>query len=475
MASRSLVQFVELSQRPVTCGYCRTPGSVSQGLWLERLRVQDYQDLLDRGWRRSGRFVYKPSMEVTCCPLYTIRCSAKDFQPSKSQRKVVRRVINFLQTGAKDKNQESITSSLKPKSDVDIQDKKKNAIEESESMKFRRIEGLKKAKIRRAEMKLAKKAKLGIETKKEAGKPIPKKLPKSLSDLVPISNYYSVNEKVDQEQDINAKHKFCLRLVKADLKDREFMRSFHESFSVYQRYQQVVHKESEEDCEIQTFASFLCDSPLLFEGRSSSGGEEVLLGAFHQQYLVDDKIVAVAVLDILPYCVSSVYFYYDPVFWGKGNLSPGTYSALREVQLTKQLATLLPDLCYYYMGYYVHSCPKMTYKGKFHPSDLLSPALGSWHPLPPCRELLDKSKYSDFSEVVVTTPAPPRETPDLSQVSLMVAGKETTVDKWREEVEESKIQLVAGYRQLVGQHLGEVMLLHQYGAQDSDTSDSDSD
>ena len=38
----------------------------------------------------------------------------------------------------------------------------------------------------------------------------------------------------------------------------------------------------------------------------------VELGAFHQQYLVDGKIVAVAVLDILPNCLSSVYLYYDP-------------------------------------------------------------------------------------------------------------------------------------------------------------------
>ena len=36
-------------------------------------------------------YVYKPSMEVTCCPLYTIRCPASSFNPSKSQRRVVSR------------------------------------------------------------------------------------------------------------------------------------------------------------------------------------------------------------------------------------------------------------------------------------------------------------------------------------------------------------------------------------------------
>ena len=37
-------------------------------------------------------------------------------------------------------------------------------------------------------------------------------------------------------------------------------------------------------------------------------------------------MIAVGVMDILPYCVSSVYFYYDPDY---SFLSPGVYSALR--------------------------------------------------------------------------------------------------------------------------------------------------
>jgi hypothetical protein len=37
------------------------------------MTVQDYQDLIDRGWRRSGRYCYKPTMHIMCCPMYTIR------------------------------------------------------------------------------------------------------------------------------------------------------------------------------------------------------------------------------------------------------------------------------------------------------------------------------------------------------------------------------------------------------------------
>lgn len=49
-------------------------------------------------------------------------------------------------------------------------------------------------------------------------------------------------------------------------------------------------------------------------------------GSFHQLYILDGKVIAVGVIDILPKCVSSVYLYYDPDY---SFLSLGTYSALR--------------------------------------------------------------------------------------------------------------------------------------------------
>lgn len=43
------------------------------GMWADQLTVNDYQDLIDRGWRRSGKYCYKPIMNQTCCPQYPIR------------------------------------------------------------------------------------------------------------------------------------------------------------------------------------------------------------------------------------------------------------------------------------------------------------------------------------------------------------------------------------------------------------------
>ncbi|XP_027335180.1 arginyl-tRNA--protein transferase 2-like isoform X1 [Abrus precatorius] len=89
---------VDCGRRRTSCGYCRSPrhSSISHGIWAHSLTVYDYQDLLDRGWRRSGSFLYKPEMERTCCPSYTIRLKANDFVPSKEQLRVSRRMQRFL-------------------------------------------------------------------------------------------------------------------------------------------------------------------------------------------------------------------------------------------------------------------------------------------------------------------------------------------------------------------------------------------
>ncbi|XP_011705272.1 PREDICTED: arginyl-tRNA--protein transferase 1-like [Wasmannia auropunctata] len=56
------------------CGYCKNPDTnFSHGMWAYMLTVHDYQSLIDRGWRRSGMYCYKPTMNLTCCPQYTIK------------------------------------------------------------------------------------------------------------------------------------------------------------------------------------------------------------------------------------------------------------------------------------------------------------------------------------------------------------------------------------------------------------------
>ena len=72
-------------------------------MWAHELRPEDYQDLIDRGWRRSGKYCYKPSMSIMCCPSYTIKCAVEDFKMSKSQKKVLKNFTKFLASGVKGK------------------------------------------------------------------------------------------------------------------------------------------------------------------------------------------------------------------------------------------------------------------------------------------------------------------------------------------------------------------------------------
>ncbi|EEF35529.1 arginyl-tRNA--protein transferase 2 isoform X2 [Ricinus communis] len=96
--SRGETVVVDCGRRKSSCGYCRSGArtSISHGLWAHSISVDDYQDLLDRGWRRSGCFLYKPEMERTCCPSYTIRLRASDFVPLKEQLRVFRKMQRFL-------------------------------------------------------------------------------------------------------------------------------------------------------------------------------------------------------------------------------------------------------------------------------------------------------------------------------------------------------------------------------------------
>lgn len=69
----------------------------------------------------------------------------------------------------------------------------------------------------------------------------------------------------------------------------------------------------------------------------------------------------------------------------------------REIQLTREMRRSDPTLQYYYLGYYVHSCRKMRYKGQYQGSDLLCPETHTWHPIEKVRDMLDVNKYSRFS------------------------------------------------------------------------------
>ncbi|ELK11277.1 Arginyl-tRNA--protein transferase 1 [Pteropus alecto] len=443
------------------CGYCESEeGKVSCGMWAHTMTVQDYQDLIDRGWRRSGKYVYKPVMNQTCCPQYTIRCRPLQFQPSKSHKKVLKKMLKFLAKGEISRgncedepmeptmedavagdvaliNKLDIQCDLKTLSD-DLKEslkseerKKGKSAKKAEShdlIQSQNIEAklgsgepshsigvltvpkpgkgadLSKPPCRKAKeiRKERKRLKLmqqnpagelqGFQSRGEALSLFPPKArsnqPKSLEDLIfeslpenashklevrvvrsspPSSQFkatmlesfqvYKRYQMVIHKQPPDKPTVSQVRLVPVSFEDPEFKSSFSQSFSLYVKYQMAIHQDPPDECGKTEFTRFLCSSPL--EAENPPNGPACGYGSFHQQYWLDGKIIAVGVIDILPYCVSSVYLYYDPDY---SFLSLGVYSALREIAFTRQLHEKTSQLSYYYMGFYIHSCPKMKYK-----------------------------------------------------------------------------------------------------------------
>jgi len=124
------------------------------------------------------------------------------------------------------------------------------------------------------------------------------------------------------------------------------------------------------------------------------------------------------VTDVLPSCLSSVYFFYDPDLHP---LTLGTLGALFEIAFVRQSNHSRPEFRFYYMGFYIHSCAKMRYKGNFSPSYLLCPKTYSWHLLnKEIRSQLDVQKYVVFQkqneESNVTNVTVEQE--DIKQVGL---------------------------------------------------------
>ncbi|KAK9061045.1 hypothetical protein SSX86_018225 [Deinandra increscens subsp. villosa] len=467
---------VDVGRRRSSCGYCKSGShtSITHGLWAHSLTVHDYQALLDRGWRRSGCFLYKPEMEKTCCPSYTIRLKASDFVPSKEQARVSKRMQRFLDGSLNIKNSDeqkgtssasSIQKELSPASSVqkdiivdnpnrlpsnnndqmidylsdlinsvvltcielgefpsEIQfpkasvksvapNKKKLQVEEAHHLVYTsNISFQLAASLRRVHK--------SVGTEKDAkfvAEMLASHLDSSASNIsLSIKacnghiNFYSTATPTQADATVgkpivskggssNNPEKFQVK--RQNLEIRLKRSTFDpEEYELYRKYQIRVHNDTPDHVTESSYKRFLVDSPLIFVQSNGDGSAPSCgFGSFHQQYLVNGRLVAVGVVDILPKCLSSKYLFWDPDL---AFLSLGKYSALQEINWVKESQSQCPTLQYYYLGYYIHSCNKMRYKAAYRPSELLCPLRYEWVSFDIAKRLLDRKPYvvlSDFA------------------------------------------------------------------------------
>jgi arginine-tRNA-protein transferase len=87
------------------------------------------------------------------------------------------------------------------------------------------------------------------------------------------------------------------------------------------------------------------------------------------RYLFEDRLIAVALVDCGAASISAVYCYFDPEH---SRLSLGTYAILKQIELCLETRRR-----YLYLGYYIATSPRMTYKSRFRPHERLVD--GCWH------------------------------------------------------------------------------------------------
>ncbi|XP_036120785.1 arginyl-tRNA--protein transferase 1 isoform X11 [Molossus molossus] len=485
----SLVEYFE-GEDFYRCGYCKNEsGSRSNGMWAHSMTVQDYQDLVDRGWRRSGKYVYKPVMNQTCCPQYTIRCRSLQFQPSKSQKKVLKKMLKFLAKGEVSKGHCEDEPMEPPLEDAVAGD----------------VAFISKLDVQCDLKKLGDSLKESLEREdKEKGKPVKKEDPKELIQAQERGEWGSgepsrsveVRSAPQPGKGADLSKPPC-RKAKEIRKERKRLKLMqqnpageptggqaqrgpktepHQPRSLEDLIFESLPENASHKLE---FTGFLCTSPL--EPENPPNGPDCGYGSFHQQYWLDGKIIAVGVIDILPHCVSSVYLYYDPDY---SFLSLGVYSALREIAFTRQLHEKVPQLSYYYMGFYIHSCPKMRYKvgrfqvqvatllsqgsnrdlgsrdlqGHYRPSDLLCPETYVWVPIEQCLPSLENSKYCRFNQDPEAADEGCSKDPDRLRVFHKKAIVPYGVYR-RQQRDPSEDAAVRQYASLVGQACAERMLL----------------
>eukprot|EP00873_Tetraselmis_striata_P022517 jgi/Tetstr1/442781/TSEL_030865.t1 len=441
-----------------SCGYCGSAdGSASHGMWAFRLGEAEYGALLDRGWRRAGCWLYKPDLGASCCQQYTIRLDATAHVASKGQRRLLRRLRTWLESGdgggrdePMDAPREAETSESEPPAgqggrtaqaaadalaaacDAALSELPAGSLPPALPQPLPPLRahaqagagpapappalaaalaaalngalaaghtGLAAAGLQRAEPSGGH-VNFHVAPGAEGGPPpgpggaagpqgsAAKRVRTSLGKRAAApAGPTPAASPADGPPDLGLRgpSDWPMRFLGAAPGGRALTLQMaraafdEEEFALYKKYQTTQHNDAPEDVRPSSYRRFLVDNPFPrrpAEGSSSGEGAPPCgYGAFHLQYRLDGRLIAVSVVDVLPGCLSSKYFIWDP---DMAELSLGKFSALFEIAWVQAMQKVAPRLRYYYMGFYIHNCAKMRYKAEYAPSDLLCPRRYAW-------------------------------------------------------------------------------------------------
>ena len=120
-----------------------------------------------------------------------------------------------------------------------------------------------------------------------------------------------------------------------------------EIYNLYANY--IIQRHSDGDMyppSLEQFENFLCQAPPTSQTRFVC-------------FRLEQKLLAVAVVDLLPKGVSAIYTFFDPAYEIR---SLGRLAVLWQIHWAQSQA-----MDFVYLGYWIKDCQKMAYKAEYQP------------------------------------------------------------------------------------------------------------
>ena len=420
-SSLTRIQYAPADQLS-KCAYCNNPTGDCYDYFLCSSMSMDLLDtLMENGWWRTGEVIFKPCFPVVCCPGYSLRMPITKFVVNKKHRRIIRKWDSFLRDGDsrwdnrirnerpanlenplanifvdEDKNghlpvenhsalvRTAVASAAVEEGDSDCSShirtdvgaglepsSRENTAEESSDVsqslgqQGRKEKSAvtpgrgadpskppcRKAKQMREERKRKRLEARGGHAASPRKNPV---VAPSLHELL------ADHREAEHGYEAGFKHKLKVKLLPCNPRSTELTQTLGKAYELYDKFQEVVHPGKTRFNSANDFKWGFMNSPI-------RNPPDRLEGSYHMHYYLDDELIMISILDILPKYSVSIYFIYDPAI---RFMLPGIYTVLVEIDLVQQLCRERSGLDYFALGYY-NPNPKVSYKRQFKPQEVL--------------------------------------------------------------------------------------------------------